>query len=175
MIKLEKGDILKSDTEALVNTVNCVGVMGRGIALQFRKAFPENYKAYEAACERKEVKPGKMFIFDTGSFCNPRFIVNFPTKRHWKGNSRIEDIQSGLGALVEEVKVRNMHSIAIPPLGCGLGGLQWSEVRPLIEAAFAKLPDVQVALYEPSGALAADEIVKSKEASAMTVGHASRK
>src|ERR1700722_11696579 len=173
MIKLEKGDILKSDTEALVNTVNCVGVMGRGIALQFRKAFPDNFKAYEAACERQEVMPGKMFIFDTGSFCNPRFIINFPPTPHWKGKSRIEDIQSGLAALVQEIKNRNIRSIAVPPLGCGLGGLRWNEVRPLIEAAFAKLPDIQIALYEPGGAPAADEIVKSKEPPAMTVGRAS--
>src|SRR5215467_10807035 len=102
MIELVHGDILLADTEALVNTVNCVGVMGRGIALQFRKAYPENFKVYEAASERGEVRPGKMLVFETGLLTGPRFIINFPTKRHWKGNSRIEDIDAGLRALVHE-------------------------------------------------------------------------
>jgi O-acetyl-ADP-ribose deacetylase (regulator of RNase III) len=84
MINYTTGDILAADTEALVNTVNCVGVMGRGIALQFKNAFPENFKAYAAACERKEVQPGQMFVFDTGQLTNPRYIINFPTKRHWR-------------------------------------------------------------------------------------------
>src|SRR5436309_6459563 len=102
MIEYKKGDILREDVEALVNTVNCVGIMGRGIALQFKNAFPENFKAYEAACAREEVRPGHMFVFETGYLTNPRYIVNFPTKRHWRGNSRIEDIEAGLKALVQE-------------------------------------------------------------------------
>ena len=92
MIRFTTGDILAEDAEALVNTVNCVGVMGRGIALQFKKAFPENFRVYAKACERGEVQPGRMFVFETGALTNPRYIVNFPTKRHWRGNSRIEDI-----------------------------------------------------------------------------------
>jgi O-acetyl-ADP-ribose deacetylase (regulator of RNase III) len=127
MIKLTQGDILYADAEALVNTVNCVGVMGRGIALQFKKVFPENFKRYKAACDNKELLPGKMFVYDLNSVCNPRYVINFPTKRHWKGSSRMEDIESGLLALVAEVRKRNIHSIAIPPLGCGLGGLLWEE------------------------------------------------
>src|SRR3984957_6977511 len=99
MIRFTTGDILHADVEALVNTVNCVGIMGRGIALQFREAFPENFKAYEAACKREEVQPGKMFVFETGWMTNPKYIINFPTKRHWRGKSRIEDIGSGLSAL----------------------------------------------------------------------------
>ena len=126
MIEFRTGDILKADAEALVNTVNCVGVMGRGIALQFKNAFPDNFKAYEAACEREEVQPGKMFVFETGTLTNPKFIINFPTKRHWRGKSRIEDIESGLKALVEEIRQRGIRSIAIPPLGSGLGGLDWA-------------------------------------------------
>jgi O-acetyl-ADP-ribose deacetylase (regulator of RNase III) len=173
MIERKKGDILKQDAEALVNTVNCVGVMGRGIALQFRKAFPENFKLYEAACKRKEVQPGQMFVFDTGSFCNPRYIINFPTKRDWKHKSRMQDIESGLVALIEEIRERNIRSIAVPPLGCGLGGLNWEEVRPRIEAAFAGLPDVRVFLYEPSGPPAAAKIVKNQKTPNMTVGRAS--
>ena len=149
MIELRRGDLLKQDAEALVNAVNCVGVMGRGIALQFRKAFPENFKIYEAACKRGEVKPGEMLVFDTHQVTNPRYIINFPTKRHWRDQSRITDIESGLEALVKEVHDRGISSIAVPALGCGLGGLKWSEVRPRIEKAFAKVPDVQVWLFEP--------------------------
>src|SRR6185295_12242347 len=121
-MEFTKGNILRADTEAIVNTVNCVGFMGRGIAAQFKRAYPENFKAYEAACKRKEVVPGKMFVFATGQLTNPRFILNFPTKRHWRGKSRIEDIESGLAALVKEVRARSIKSIAVPPLGCGLGG-----------------------------------------------------
>ena len=160
MIKLTQGDILSADTEALVNTVNCVGVMGRGIALQFKKVFPENFKQYKAACDRKEVRPGKMFTYDLNSLHNPHYVINFPTKRHWKGKSRMEDIKSGLQALVEEVRTRNIHSIAIPPLGCGLGGLRWADVRTKIEEAFQGLTDVQVLLFEPKGAPPAEKIIR---------------
>src|SRR5213083_1140984 len=106
MIELRSGDILKSEAEALVNTVNCVGVMGRGIALQFKNTFPENFKAYEAACRTGEVQPGRMFVFDTGKLTPPRYVINFPTKRHWRGKSRIEDIEAGLRALVQEIRAR---------------------------------------------------------------------
>ena len=172
MLELTRGDILKADAEALVNTVNCVGVMGRGIALQFRKAFPENFKAYKSTCDKKRLHPGMMFVCDLNHFQNPRYIVNFPTKRHWKGKSKIEDIESGLEALVEEVNKRNIRSIAIPPLGCGLGGLSWNQVKPMIQKAFGALPDVHVFLYEPAGAPAAEDMVKEKKAPNMTVGRA---
>ena len=95
---------MSADAEALVNTVNCVGIMGRGIALQFKNDFPANFKAYKAACAREDVQPGRMFVFETGTLGNPKFIVNFPTKRHWRGKSRMEDIDSGLRALVEEIR-----------------------------------------------------------------------
>lgn len=149
MIELTSGDILKDEADAIVNTVNCVGVMGRGIALQFKNAWPENFKAYEAACARKELQPGRMFIFETGQLTAPRYIVNFPTKRHWRGNSRIEDIESGLVALASDIKSRGIRSIAIPPLGAGLGGLDWDDVRPLIEKHLSPLADVTVRIYEP--------------------------
>ena len=113
MVKYKKGDILVEEAEALVNTVNCVGIMGRGVALQFKNAFPENFKAYYAACMRHEVRPGKMFVFVTGGLTNPRYIINFPTKRHWRGKSRMEDIESGLVALAEEIRSRKIRSIAI--------------------------------------------------------------
>jgi O-acetyl-ADP-ribose deacetylase (regulator of RNase III) len=172
MMELEHGDILLAGTEALVNTVNCVGVMGRGIALQFRKAFPENFKVYAAACARGEVRPGKMFIFETGLLTGPRYIINFPTKRHWKGKSRIEDIDAGLPALVAEVKARGIQSVAVPPLGCGLGGLNWGEVRPKIVRAFEAIPDVRVLLFEPVGAPKPSEMVKERRVPNMTPGRA---
>lgn len=149
MIEFKTGDILGEDVEALVNTVNCVGIMGRGIALQFKRAYPENFSAYEAACRRAEVVPGRMFVFETGQLTNPRYIINFPTKRHWRGKSRIEDIESGLDALASEVKTRGIRSIAIPPLGAGLGGLDWTDVRPRIERAMLGLPDVRVVVFKP--------------------------
>lgn len=137
MIEFKTGDVLAADADALVNTVNCVGVMGRGVALQFKKAFPDNFKAYAKACAREEVQPGRMFVYETGQLTGPRFIINFPTKRHWKGASRLSDIEAGLSALGTEIIARGIHSIAIPPLGSGLGGLDWADVRPAIERALA--------------------------------------
>ena len=151
MIRYARGDILEADAEGLVNPVNCVGVMGRGLALQFKRAYPANFKAYAAACERSEIQPGHMFVFDAGELTNPRYIVNFPTKVHWRDKSRIEHIEVGLEALVAETTAREIRSIAIPPLGSGLGGLDWGEVRPLIERAVAELPQVDVVVYEPIG------------------------
>jgi O-acetyl-ADP-ribose deacetylase (regulator of RNase III) len=172
MIQFERGDILHADAEALVNTVNCVGIMGRGIALQFRKEFPENYQTYKAVCDRGELRPGKMLVFNLNHLGNPRYVINFPTKRHWKGKSRIEDIQVGLEALIEEVRQRGITSIAIPPLGCGLGGMNWNQVRSLIEKAFRALPNVRVLVYEPLGAPAAEQMAKTKTAPNMTEGRA---
>ena len=172
MIELTRGDILRADAEALVNTVNCVGVMGRGIALQFKKRFPDNFKSYKAACDRKELQPGKMFVHDLNELFHPRYIINFPTKRHWKGKSRMTDIEDGLQAMVEEVRQRNIRSIAIPPLGCGLGGLQWPDVRARIERAFKDMVEVRVLLYEPKGAPPAEKMVHSDKVPSLTVGRA---
>jgi O-acetyl-ADP-ribose deacetylase (regulator of RNase III) len=158
MIEFKQGNLLEENAEALVNTVNCVGVMGKGIALQFKQAFPENFRQYEKACRADEVQPGRMFIFPTGSLFYPRYIINFPTKRHWRGKSKIEDIKSGLKALVAEVQQLGISSIAIPPLGCGNGGLDWAKVKPLIESAFAELPEVKVIVFEPTGAPEVDKI-----------------
>ncbi|MCH8937244.1 MAG: macro domain-containing protein, partial [Gemmatimonadetes bacterium] len=152
MINDSTGNLLSSDTEALVNTVNCVGFMGKGIALQFKQAYPDNFKAYQRECRAQSVVPGKMFVYETGMMINPKWIINFPTKRHWRDKSRIGDIENGLVALVNEVRQRGITSIAMPPLGCGNGGLDWSVVGPLIETAFASLPDVRVELYAPRGA-----------------------
>jgi O-acetyl-ADP-ribose deacetylase (regulator of RNase III) len=172
MIEYKTGDLLTEDAEAIVNTVNCVGVMGRGIALQFKNAFPDNFKAYAAACKREEVQPGNMFVYETGGLTNPRFIINFPTKRHWRGKSRIEDIETGLESLVKVIKERKIQSIAIPPLGSGLGGLDWSQVRSKIEAALKGLEDEQVIIFEPEGASESDTIVHKREVPKMTEGRA---
>ena len=169
MIEFKTGDILRADAEALVNTVNCVGIMGRGIALQFKNDFPENFKAYETACTREEVQPGKMFVFETRTLTNPKLIVNFPTKRHWRGKSRMEDIDSGLKALVDEIRTRGIRSIAIPPLGSGLGGLNWADVCPRIVEALRGLNDLRVIVYEPNSASVA---TKSREVPKMTAGRA---
>ena len=156
MIDLTRGNILQADAEALVNTVNCVGVMGKGIALQFKNAFPDNFKAYERACRNDEVRLGQMFIVPTNRMVNPKYIINFPTKQHWKGKSDLKDIKVGLEALVHEFQRLGITSIAIPPLGCGNGGLEWSEVAPLIRAAFGNVPDAHVLLFEPQGAPVAE-------------------
>src|SRR3989304_6065362 len=136
-VEFKRGDILTADVEALVNAVNCIGVMGRGIALQFRKAFPANYEAYKAACGRGEVRPGKLFIYELGRLINPRYIINFPTKDHWKDDSRMEYIDSGLEALVREVRRFGLRSIAIPPLGWGFGGVRWSGGGPRVGGGLA--------------------------------------
>lgn len=172
MIEYTSGDILKSEAEALVNTVNCVGIMGRGIALQFKKAFPDNFEAYAAACKRGEVVPGRMLVFETGRLVPPRFIINFPTKRHWRGKSRLADIETGLAALVDVIRERDIHSIALPPLGSGLGGLEWGDVRARIEAALAELPAVHVTVYEPRGGPEAEKMPRSGKVPKMTPGRA---
>ncbi|WP_133510605.1 type II toxin-antitoxin system antitoxin DNA ADP-ribosyl glycohydrolase DarG [Candidatus Thiosymbion oneisti] len=172
MIEYKTGDILTEDAEAIINTVNCVGVMGRGISLQFKKAFPENFQAYAAACKREEVRPGRMFVFAMGGLTNPRYIINFPTKRHWRGKSRVEDIDAGLEALAGEIKKRGIHSIAIPPLGSGLGGLEWSEVKRRIEGTLSNLDDVRIIVFEPKGVPAPEEMVRNREVPKMTPGRA---
>jgi O-acetyl-ADP-ribose deacetylase (regulator of RNase III) len=172
MIEHVSGNLLEANVEALVNTVNTVGIMGKGIALQFRQAFPENYQAYRSACERGEVEPGRMFVYHTGELTNPRHIINFPTKRHWKGKSKMADIESGLVALVNLVRAERIRSIALPPLGCGNGGLDWDEVRPKIVKAFESLPDVKVMIYAPEGAPAAEQMPVATKVPNMTEGRA---
>jgi O-acetyl-ADP-ribose deacetylase (regulator of RNase III) len=152
-VTIMQGDLLRQDdVDAIVNTVNCVGVMGKGIALQFKNKWPDNFRSYEAACKAKQIRPGRVFVYDAGGLVKPHFIINFPTKDHWRGKSRIEFIRDGLSDLIGQVKKLHILSIAIPPLGCGNGGLDWDEVRPLIERAFAALPEVDVRLFAPSGA-----------------------
>ena len=172
MIEFMTGDILKADAECLVNTVNCVGIMGRGVALEFKKNYPDNFKSYVEACKRQEVSPGQMFVHDIGELFNPRYIINFPTKRHWRNESRMDDIESGLVSLVEVIKAKNIRSIAIPSLGCGLGGLDWEEVKPHIVSALDVLEDVQVLVYEPGSAPATKNMAHVREVPKMTRGRA---
>lgn len=150
MIDYKKGNLFDEQTEAIINTVNCVGIMGRGIALQFKKTYPENFKEYQKACKAGEVVPGKMFIYTNSLLINPKYIINFPTKRHWKGKSSIDDIKDGLIALKEDIINYNIKSIAIPPLGCGLGGLNWTEVKSLIDNILSDINDVEIIVYEPN-------------------------
>ena len=172
MIEYKTGDILAEEAEALVNTVNCVGFMGRGIALQFKRAYPENFKAYAVRCRRNEMRPGRVFVFETGEILPPRYIINFPSKRHWRGKSRIEDIESGLVSLAAEIRSRGIRSIAIPPLGSGLGGLDWPEVRARLEAALKEFDEVKVVIFEPGGGPVDKRANRSSKVPKMTPGRA---
>lgn len=169
MIEYKNGDILREDVEAIVNTVNCVGIMGRGLALQFKNKFPQNFKEYQLACTNKEVQLGKMFVHQTGQLINPKYIINFPTKGHWKQNSKIEDISNGLDDLITIIEKYSIKSIAIPPLGSGLGGLDWNQVKKLIEEKLKNI-NCTVILFEPLE----QKIEKSitKEIPKMTAGRA---
>ncbi|MCF3478263.1 Appr-1-p processing protein [Stenotrophomonas maltophilia] len=164
-IKFEYGDLFTSGAEALVNTVNCVGVMGKGVALEFKKRWPENFKFYKKHCDDQSLRPGKVLIYDQGGMFvgeGPRFIVNFPTKDHWRSKSKMSYVDDGLDSLVEEIKRLSIKSVAMPPLGCGNGGLDWDEVRPLIVSKLSVLNDVSVELFGPSVREASSPEYKSK-------------
>lgn len=160
MIREMHGNLLADDAEALVNTVNTVGVMGKGIALQFKRAYPEMFKDYANEAKAGRLATGRMHVWETASLAGPRFIISFPTKQHWKARSRLRDIEAGLVDLVRVVRELGIQSIAVPPLGCGNGGLEWADVAPRIHAAFKPLSDqVEVRVYAPSGAPPAREMV----------------
>lgn len=150
MITFTQGNLLESKAEALVNTVNTVGVMGKGIALMFKERFPINTAAYEEACAAKEVHTGRMFVTDTDELMGTRWIINFPTKQHWRGKSRMEWIEEGMADLKRVIKELGIRSIAIPPLGAGNGGLDWAAVKPVIVNALQDLPEVDIQIYEPT-------------------------
>lgn len=173
MIRETRGNLLKAPVEALVNTVNTKGIMGKGIALQFRQAFPLMFRDYEKSCQEGRVELGKMDVHDLGGLVGgPRWIVNFPTKGHWRSRSRIEDVEDGLDDLVAKIQELGIQSIAVPPLGCGNGGLPWHEVRPLIEAAFATVPEVEVLLFAPVETPQAAAMPNRTEKPKMTPGQA---
>jgi len=150
MMRFVQGNLLDAQVEALVNTVNTVGVMGKGIALMFKEAFPANFRAYEDACKRKEVRIGRMFVTETGGFEGPRWIINFPTKKHWRQPSKIEWIVEGLQDLRRIVQERKIRSIALPPLGAGNGRLNWREVRAEIQRSLGDLEGLDIVVYEPT-------------------------
>lgn len=164
-IHTKKGDMFAEPVEALVNTVNCVGVMGKGVALEFKNRWPANFRAYKSLCDAKGLKPGQMFVFDTKELFaseGPRYLINFPTKAHWRSKSKMEYIEDGLDALVEAIREHGITSIAIPPLGCGNGGLAWADVLSMIETKLSKLDDVDIILFAPKHAADAPEHVHSK-------------
>lgn len=169
MLTLAGGNLLEAPVEALVNSVNTVGVMGKGIALQFKRAFPENFAAYERACKAGEVEIGRVFEFDTGDL-QPRWILNVPTKRDWRNPSRLDDVRRGIAALVDSIRRLGIRSVAVPPLGCGAGGLSWDVVGPLLRSALGELEGVDVLLFAPTPAPEAMPNRTSKPA--MTPGRA---
>ena len=172
MIRKIKGDLLNADVQALVNTVNTVGVMGRGVALQFKQAFPANFRAYKKACDEGALRLGEMFVFDLGGLQNPHYIINFPTKKHWRGRARYEYIEQGLESLVAVIQRLGIESIALPPLGCGLGGLDWNQVYGRIEAMLGTLTNIEVLVYEPAGPPAAETMKTRTSRPNMTPGRA---
>ena len=150
MVTYTQGNLLEADVDAVVNTVNTVGIMGKGIALMFKEQFPRNFEAYARACDEGEVRTGKMFVTENKELFGPRWIINFPTKTHWRVKTKIEWVEDGLKDLVRVIREKGINSIAIPPLGCGNGGLDWRDVRPLIESALAELEGVNAIVYEPT-------------------------
>lgn len=171
MIYSMKGNLLEDTADVYVNTVNTVGVMGKGIALQFKQVFPEVFKQYAKDCKEGRVQIGKMHVISIEGLTNPKYIINFPTKEHWRNPSKLSYIEEGLNDLVQVIQTLDIKSIAIPPLGCGNGGLDWSMVRPLIVEAFEKLP-IDVHLYEPAGAPPLEQMIVRTPRPKMTEGRA---
>ena len=147
MITFVSGNIFDSPTQVVANTVNCVGVMGKGLALEFKSRYPDMYADYKKRCDQKQVKPGEPYIWE-----NDRVqILNFPTKRHWREKSRLDDIEAGLEYLSTHYEQMGIYTLALPALGCANGGLDWKDVRPLIEKYLAEIPDLEVFVYMPKG------------------------
>lgn len=152
MIHMVKGNIFETDAQAIVNPVNCVGVMGAGLAARFKSFYPDMFEEYKQKCSSKWLRPGRVHVWKMPN--TDRYIINFPTKTHWKEPSTMNYVNAGVGALITTMKVKNIHSVAIPALGCGLGGLQWEPVRDAIIAQFQqRAPDDIVFLYEPKTAV----------------------
>lgn len=172
MITYHKGNILHDQADAIINTVNTVGVMGKGLALQFKKAFPDNFKVYKKACDDKSLVTGTVLPVSLNSINSPFYIINFPTKAHWKGQSKLEYIESGLESLKAEVRRLGLKSVAIPALGSGLGGLPWHEVEQIIQTSLAELPDVDWRIYPPQTAPSAEFMPNQTRRPRMTIGRA---
>ncbi len=172
MIREVSGNLLTADVDALVNTVNTAGVMGKGIALQFKRAYPAMFTAYEKAAKAGELQPGHMHVWPTNQLDGPRYVINFPTKRHWRSPSRIDDVAEGLADLRRVISELGITSVAVPPLGCGNGGLAWADVRPMIIGALGNLDGVEVRVYPPAGAPSAAEMIDNRPVAALTRGRA---
>ena len=149
MIIYKHGNLLEDDAQVLVNPVNCVGIMGKGLAAQFKREYPNNFKAYKKACEAQEIKIGTIFVHDEGGVWGEKYIFNFPTKKHWRNKSQLKDIAIGLKDFAIKLREYNIRSVAIPQLGCGLGGLAWESVSSLIEKELAHVKNVDVRIYGP--------------------------
>ena len=162
MIKFKQGNLFQDSAQALVNPVNCVGVMGKGIALQFKEKFPDNFTEYSRACRQSRVQPGRMFVFNTYRPQAHRYIINFPTKRHWREPSYILDIEAGTADLAREIRDRKIESIAIPALGSGLGGLNWKRVRAILESGLGNLENVKITIYEPMPTASAKNVRRER-------------
>ena len=172
MIKEAQGNLLAADVDALVNTVNTVGVMGKGLALQFKRAYPQMFTAYAAACKTGDVTTGRMHVWPTGLLDGPRYIINFPTKKHWRAASHLSYIEDGLVDLRRVIDDLELTSIAVPPLGAGNGGLDWNDVRPLVEQSLGSLPGVQVLLYAPGATPRAEQMATATSRAPLTTGRA---
>ena len=172
MITYVKGNILYDQADAIINTVNTVGVMGKGLALQFKKAFPENFKIYKTACDHEQLVTGKVLSVSLESLSAPYYIINFPTKAHWKGKSKVEYIEQGLEDLKKEVSRLALKSVAIPALGSGLGGLPWPQVEELINRHLRDMPDVEWRVYPPQTAPKAEAMPNKTCRPRMTIGRA---
>lgn len=160
MIYYKTGNLLDSEAEALVNTVNTVGVMGKGIALQFKNMFPNNFKLYAQACKNKEVKVGQLLVTEEEALlAGKKIIINFPTKTNWRLPSEYQYIEAGLTELVRVIKEKNIKSIAIPPLGSGNGGLDWNKVKQILEKYLTEV-ECDIHIYEPS--MAIQEVLKKE-------------
>lgn len=160
-MKYITGNMLEADTEALVNTVNTVGVMGKGIALQFKERFPMNFKIYAAACKKGEMQVGKMLVVKENTLNGEKLIINFPTKTEWFKKSQYSYIEDGLKDLAKVIEEYKITSIAIPPLGCGNGGLKWEKVKPMMDKYLGQLSNVAIQIYEPNDAV--KEILQKEE------------
>ncbi len=171
MLRFGKGNLLTQDVDALVNPVSCVGVLGKGLALQFKRAFPEMVEPYERACADGEVMPGVVHVVDRGAAQHPRWILNVPTKRHWRNPSRLDDVAAGTRALAGTIRDLGIRSVAVPPLGCGNGGLNWSDVRTLLLAELGSV-DAEVILFAPAGAPAPEDMPNRSTAPELTTERA---
>lgn len=151
-LEFTRGNLLEANVEALVNPVNTVGVMGKGLALQFKQAYPDVYTVYRQACDAGELEPGRVHVVPVDRADGPRLIIHFPTKRHWRSKSKLREIEAGLDDLARVLQEQRIASVAVPPLGCGYGGLDWVEVRPRIESALGELAGIRVLVFAPADA-----------------------